>query len=71
MKRAIFWVMGVWVCVFSCVQLFADPWTVARQAPLFMEFSRRLAVEWLGLQASNEWGVSLIPGQGTNIPQVL
>ena len=47
MKRAIFWVMGVWVCVFSCVQLFADPWTVARQAPLSMRFSRQ--EYWSGL----------------------
>ena len=28
------------VCV-CCVQLFAIPWTVAHQAPLSMEFSRR------------------------------
>ena len=27
--------------VFSCVQLFATPWTVARQALLSMEFSRQ------------------------------
>ena len=27
------------VCMLSRVQLFATPWTVARQAPLFMEFS--------------------------------
>ena len=26
---------------FSCVQLFATPWTVAHQAPLSMEFSRQ------------------------------
>ena len=26
--------------LFSCVQLFGTPWTVARQAPLFMRFSR-------------------------------
>ena len=26
-------------CVFSHVQLFATPWTVAHQAPLFMGFS--------------------------------
>ena len=25
----------------SCVRLFAPPWTVARQAPLSMEFSRQ------------------------------
>ena len=57
--------------MFSCVRLFATPWTVARQAPLSMEFSRILAVQWLGLQASNAGDVSLIPGQGINIPQVL
>ena len=28
-------------CVLSCVWLFARPWTVARQAPLFMEFPRQ------------------------------
>jgi len=26
---------------FGCVQLFVTPWTVAHQAPLFMEFSRQ------------------------------
>ena len=31
----------------SYVQLFATPWTVARQAPLSMEFSRQ--EYWLGL----------------------
>ena len=36
----------VYCCVrvlspFSCVQLFATPWTVARQATLSMGFSRR------------------------------
>ena len=34
-------------CVLSCVQLFAIPWTVALQAPLFMEFSRQ--EYWSGL----------------------
>ena len=28
------------VCILSCVQLFATPWTVAYQAPLSMGFSR-------------------------------
>ena len=28
------------LCCFSCVQLFATPWTVVRQAPLSMGFSR-------------------------------
>ena len=31
----------------SCVWFFATPWTIARQAPLFMEFSRR--EYWSGL----------------------
>ena len=32
----------VCVCVsLCCVCLFATPWTVAHQAPLFVEFSRR------------------------------
>ena len=33
--------------VLSCVQLFAIPWTVARQAPLSMEFSKQ--EYWSGL----------------------
>ena len=40
-----------WACVcaqsFSCVQLFATPWTVACQASLSMEFSRK--EYWSGL----------------------
>ena len=32
---------------FSCVQLFATPWTVAHQAPLSMGFSRQ--EYWSGL----------------------
>ena len=32
---------------FSCVRLFATPWTVAQQAPLSMEFSRQ--EYWSGL----------------------
>ena len=37
------------LCVLSCgcVQLFANPWTVAHQAPLSMEFSRQ--EYWRGL----------------------
>ena len=30
-----------WVCACSHVSLFASPWTVAHQAPLFLEFSRQ------------------------------
>ena len=36
--------LSVYACVlshFSCVQLFATLWTVARQAPLSMGFSRQ------------------------------
>ena len=32
---------------FSCVQLFVTPWTVARQAPLSMGFSREEYWSWL------------------------
>ena len=30
-----------YVCVLSCIQLFATPWTAAHQAPLSMGFSRQ------------------------------
>ena len=30
-----------YVCMLSCVQLFATPWTVAHKAPLSMGFSRQ------------------------------
>ena len=35
------------MCVLSHIRLFATPWTVARQAPLSMEFSRQ--EYWNGL----------------------
>ena len=35
------------VCLLSCVQLCVTPWTVARQAPLSMGFSRQ--EHWSGL----------------------
>ena len=35
------------MCVFIHVQLFATPWTVAQQAPLFMGFPRQ--EYWSGL----------------------
>ena len=31
----------------SCVQLFAEPWTVVYQVPLSMEFSRQEYWSWL------------------------
>ena len=37
----------VHVCVLSCVQLFATLWTVARQAPLSVGFSRQECWSWL------------------------
>ena len=37
----------LFVLVFSCVQLFVTPWTVAHQAPLSVEFSRQ--AYWSGL----------------------
>ena len=35
------------MCVFNCVRLFVTPWTVARQAPLSMDFSGQ--EYWSGL----------------------
>ena len=34
---------NIWVgvCMFSRIRLFVTPWTVTRQAPLSMEFSRQ------------------------------
>ena len=37
----------------SHVQLFATPWTVAHQTPLFMDFSQR--EDWNGLPFPNPW----------------
>ena len=37
----------VHLCVLSCVQLYVTPWTMARQEPLSMEFSRK--EYWSGL----------------------
>ena len=46
--RVLEWVAFPSPCVsFSCVQIFVIPWTVALQAPLFMEFSRQ--EYWSGL----------------------
>ena len=42
---------------FSCVQLFVTPWTVARQAPLSMEFPRQ--EDWSALPCPS-------PGELTN-----
>ena len=47
---------------FSCVQLFAAPWTVACQAPLSMEFSRR---EYWSELPFLLWGI--FPIQGFNL----
>ena len=51
-----------YVCVLSCVQLFATPWTVARQAPLSMEFSRQ--EYWSGLPFPSPGDV---PDPGTEL----
>ena len=45
---------------FSCVRLFATPWTVARQAPLSVGFSRQQY--WSGLQYALLQGI--FPTQG-------
>ena len=43
---------GVHAQSLSCVQLFSTPWTVARQAPLSMEFSRQEYWKWSRLPFS-------------------
>ena len=55
---------GLCVCVpshFSCVRLCATPWTVARQAPLSMEFSRQ--EYWSGVPIPS---LGIFPTQGSN-----
>ena len=47
-------------CSLNRIQLFATPWTVARQAPLSMEFSRQ---EWSGLPFLLQ---GIFPAQGSN-----
>ena len=45
----------VCVCVFSpfsCVQLFADPWTVAHQAPLVHGICQARILEWVAISFS-------------------
>ena len=44
-------VCDTYMCVLSCVWFFATPWTVARQAPLSMEFPRQ--EYWSGLPFSS------------------
>ena len=39
-------------CVLSRVQLLAIPWTVARQAPLFMEILQARVLEWVAMPSS-------------------
>ena len=47
----IIYISSIYMCLYlyvlTCVQLFANPWTVDRQAPVSMEFSRQ--EYWSGL----------------------
>ena len=40
------------MCAFSHVQLFANPWTVAHQVPLSVEFSRQEILQWVAISYS-------------------
>ena len=40
---------------FSHVRLHASLWTIARQAPLSMEFSRQACWEWVAMPSPREW----------------
>ena len=42
----------VCMCVLSCIQLCEAPWTVVRQAPLSMDFSRQRILEWVAISYS-------------------
>ena len=51
------------VCqLLSCVRVFATPWTVARQAPLSMGFSRQ--EHWSGLPCPSPGD---LPNPGSNL----
>ena len=50
----------------SCVQFFGTPWTVARQAPLSMRFSRQ--ENWSGLPFPP---LGIFPTQGLNSPSLM
>ena len=39
---------------FSCVQLFAIPWTLARWAPPSMGFSQARILEWVAISSSGD-----------------
>ena len=39
---------------FSCVQLFATPWTVAHQAPLYMGILQARILEWVVTPSSRD-----------------
>ena len=54
-------------CLFSRVQLFVPPWTVAHQASLFTNFSRQEYWEWVAIAYSR---VSSQPRDGTRISYV-
>ena len=47
---------------FHHFQLFETPWTIACQAPLYMEFSRQEYLEWIPIPFSKE----IFPTQGSN-----
>ena len=46
----------LYVCVlcFSCVRLFATPWTVAPQAPLSMGILQARILDWVAMPSSRE-----------------
>ena len=60
--------MCVLLSLFSCVQLFATPWTVAQQAPLSMEFSWQ--EYWSGICALLQ-GICLIQGSNPHFLRLL
>ena len=51
------------VCILNCVQLFAIPWSVAHQAPLFMEFFQARILEWIAFPKECRQGTIVPPGK--------
>ena len=43
------WFRGHWAYLLSHVQLFAIPWTVACQAPLFMGILQARILQWIAM----------------------
>ena len=53
-------------CMISCVQLFATPWTVAHQTPLYMGFAKQEYWSWLPFPSPGD-----LPNQGIGLTSLM